>query len=266
MSYLRAISTLGCAERTLAEVATLARTYALDGVELRGLGGTLDLPAGLAQIYGAPPAFAVEAMQLGVRVFAFGTSFMLADGVEADRNALLAYVPWAEALGVRWLRVFDGGSPGDPARLQAAVDNLNWWRQQRRANDWRCDLMVETHDSLFTARAIGQFLEAAGDAALLWDTHHTWKKGGEDPLVTWRAIRSHVVHVHVKDSVSRPSGRHPFTYVLPGDGEFPARPLLAALRADSFAGAVSLEWERKWHPYLPPIEDALAAAARQNWW
>ena len=75
-----------------------------------------------------------------------------------------------------------------------------------------------------------------------------------------------VVHVHVKDSVSRPSARHPYTYVLPGDGEFPAAPLFAELRAGGFDGPVSLEWERMWHPYLPPLDEALRVAGARGWW
>ena len=85
-------------------------------------------------------------------------------------------------------------------------------------------------------------------------------------MATWRAIRSGVVHVHVKDSVGQPSARHPFTYVLPGDGEFPVSPLLAALQADGFDGPVSLEWERMWHPYLPSLDAALTVAAVRHWW
>ena len=75
-----------------------------------------------------------------------------------------------------------------------------------------------------------------------------------------------MVHVHVKDSVGIPSARHPFTYVLPGDGGFPIAPVLAALRADHFAGAVSLEWEKQWHPYLPSLDEALTTAAARGWW
>jgi hypothetical protein len=29
---------------------------------------------------------------------------------------------------------------------------------------------------------------------------------------------------------------------------------------------VSLEWEKLWHPYLAPLDDALNAAAKKNWW
>jgi sugar phosphate isomerase/epimerase len=131
---------------------------------------------------------------------------------------------------------------------------------------WRVDVMIETHDALTTAAAIRRLLAVVPDAAILWDSHHTWKKGGEDPVVTWRAIRGHVVHVHVKDSVSVPSARHPFSYVSPGEGEFPMTPLMAELRAANFPGPVSLEWERMWHPYLPPLDEALTVAAARGWW
>jgi sugar phosphate isomerase/epimerase len=54
--------------------------------------------------------------------------------------------------------------------------------------------------------------------------------------------------------------------VPPGDGEFPVTPLLAALRTDEFAGPVCFEWEKLWHPYLPPLDEALRVAAGRNWW
>jgi sugar phosphate isomerase/epimerase len=116
------------------------------------------------------------------------------------------------------------------------------------------------------AAAITEFLAAVPGVGLLWDAHHTWRKGGEDPVATWRAVRAHVVHLHVKDSVAVPSARHPFTYVLPGDGGFPMAALMAAVRVAGFTGPVSLEWEKQWHPYLPPLETALRVAAARTWW
>ena len=91
---------------------------------------------------------------------------------------------------------------------------------------------------------------------------------GEAPAATWKTIRNHVVHLHVKDSVSRPSptGTHPYTYVLPGDGEFPMAELRELLRLDKYEGVMSLEWERMWHPYLPEIDKALYHAAFNRWW
>lgn len=267
MTLFRCFSTLGCPDFSLDDALALAAKHRLDGIELRTLGGTVELPAYLAAQFGSPGALVERLRGVSVRIVSFDTSLYLAGGSEAERAALLAFVPWAEALGVRWLRVFDGrGQRDDAGAIAAAAESVRWWREVRRERSLRADIMVETHDTLFTATAIAQFLAAAPGTGILWDSHHTWKKGGEDPVTTWRAIRAGVVHVHVKDSIGVPSARHPFTYVLPGDGEFPMAPLLAALRADRYAGPLSLEWEKMWHPYLAPLDDALAIAAARRWW
>lgn len=263
MNYRRAFSTLGCPELSLDAALALAQRHEIDAVELRALGGTTDLPALFAREFGTPAALAAHLAPRAARIVALDTSLKLADATAADWDGLLAFVPWAEALGVRWLRVFDGGQPG--TSLEPMLAALAHWRAHRARGGATVDVMIETHDSLFTAAAVRAFIARAPDAAILWDSHHTWKKGGEDPLVTWAAIRPHVVHVHVKDSISRPSARHPFTYVLPGEGEFPMAPLRHVL-AREFAGVVSLEWEKQWHPYLPPLEEALRVARERGWW
>ena len=201
-----------------------------------------------------------------VRVASLDTSLHLITGKPGEREQLVEFLPWAEALAVPYLRVFDGGKTGEADELAEAAESIRWWRELRRLNGWRADLMVETHDVLFTGAMIAEFLAVAPGTAILWDTHHTWKKGGEDPIKTWRAIHRHVVHVHVKDSRSVPSAKHPFTYVLPGLGEFPGAPIFTELQATGFAGPVSLEWERLWHPYLPSLDEALTVAVEQKWW
>lgn len=264
--YQRAISTLGCPDFSLEETRALAQRHGLDAVELRALGGTIDLPAYFAQAYGSPAAMADRiAREPGPRIASLDTSLKLAGSNAADREAFLQFLPWAEHLGVRWLRVFDGGHAADLATHREMAETVAWWRGLRAKNGWKADIMVETHDALHSARAIHDFLREAPGTAILWDTHHTWHKGGEEPVATWNAIKPFVVHVHVKDSIAKPSAKHAFTYVLPGDGLFPARPLIAALKND-FNGVVSLEWELLWHPYLPPVADALAAAAKCKWW
>jgi len=270
MSYLRAFSSLGCPQASLDEAFALAARFGLDAVELRSLGGTVELPAYLAAQFGSPEALADRLAgglpgAPGVRIAALGTSFRMIGSSPLDRDALIDFAMWAEALDVPWLRAFDGGKNADESEMAAAAETLRWWKEERARRKWSTDLMVETHDSLFTADAIERAVAAMPGLAILWDTHHTWKKGGEDPLITWRRVGSHVVHVHVKDSVSVPSARHPYTYTLPGTGEFPAAPLLGTLKA-GFSGVVSLEWEKLWHPSLPALDEALASAAARKWW
>lgn len=266
MSLPRCISSLGCPELSLDALLALAEKHDVPQVELRALGGTLDLAAYFAQEFGSPAKLAERMRESRVRIAAFNASLHLVGPNDAEREQFLSLVPWADAVGVRWLRVFDGGRNADTGELSEAAATLTWWHELRARRGWKADVMVETHDALITAAAIERFRAALSGTAILWDAHHTWRKGNEDPVATWRAIRSWVVHVHVKDSVAVPSARHPFTYVLPGDGGFPVGPLLAKLRADRFSGPVSLEWEKLWHPYLPPLDEALTTAAARGWW
>ncbi|WP_198529923.1 sugar phosphate isomerase/epimerase family protein [Geminisphaera colitermitum] len=262
-----AFSTLGCVELSLADSLRLAARHRLDAIELRGIGGSLDVPAQLEKTFGTPEAFAAAAGANPVSICSLDTSLFLIGNIAADRDAFLRYLPWAEALGVPRLRVFDGGTDLNDAELGQALDTLSWWNDLRRANRWRADVMIETHDALTRTPAILRFLaRAPSGTGLLWDTHHTWRLGGEETAATWQAIRSRVVHIHVKDSISRPSYYGAHTYVPPGQGEFAMNTLRALLARDAYAGAVSLEWERHWHPELVPLEEALASAATREWW
>lgn len=261
---VKAFSTLGCPAATLDEVITLARRYGVQSVELRALGGRIDLPAYLKDTFGTPDAFAARLADSGVGVAALDTSFRLLGATAKTRDELLEFLPWAEVLGGVNLRVFDGKCPeGENAAEQGAAE-LSWWQEQRAKHGWRSDLIVETHDSLLTSDAILE-LAAAAPLRLLWDSHHTWKKGEEDPVQTWETIRSVVVHVHVKDSVPAPGARDGYVYTLPGDGVFPMASLRQAFAAANFSGPVSLEWERLWKPELAPLEQALERA-NQGWW
>lgn len=265
MSYLRAFSTLGCAELSPLEALALAERHGLAGVELRAAGGTVELLPYLAHTYGSPAALAQAAAGFRPRIVLLATSVRLTGVTEADHENLLGLASWAEGLGVRWLRVFDGDSGRSPAGEKEALETLRWWRQARAARNWNVNCLVETHDSLLDAAGMARFAAAAPDIGILWDTHHTWKKRGEDPGHTWRASAPCVAHIHVKDSVPTPHGNSDYTYVLPAQGKFPMAPLARALAKD-YRGIVSLEWERLWHPELPPLDQALAAAAAAEWW
>lgn len=265
MAFTRCFSTLGCPELSLDEVFTLATQHGIEAVELRALGGTIDLAEYFAREFGTPEKLADHVRGRSPRIVAIDTSLCLVGAKATDRAQVEALAPWAETLGVRWLRAFDGGADASDAEIAEAKATLKAWASLRASRGWKVELMVETHDSLFTSDAIRRFAAAAPDVRILWDSHHTWKRGGEHPVATWQAIKAQVVHIHVKDSVSRPSGRHPYTYALPGTGEFPMVELREVLAKESDA-AVSLEWEKLWHPELEPLNAALQSAAERGWW
>jgi sugar phosphate isomerase/epimerase len=262
-SYERAFSTLGCPSMDLGESCAMAHAFGIPAIELRALGGSLDLPSYFSGRRESPAS--ILGASAGVRIVAFGTSLRLADGTDEDRRRFLEHIPWAEAIGVPRLRVFDGGSISDGSSVERVAEAAGWWRALRAERGWKTDIMVETHDSLLRAADIQRFTDAAPGTGILWDSHHTWRKGGEDPAQTWHAIGPHVVHIHVKDSIAGSTPGAPAGYVLPGTGEFPMAALRDAL-AGNYGGPLSLEWERQWHPEIAPIEEALRSAAATSWW
>jgi sugar phosphate isomerase/epimerase len=262
----RAFSTLGCAEFDLPATLALAARHGLDAIEIRAMGGTVDLATYFEAAYGTPARLASVLANSPVRVCALDTSLRLIGATPESREAFLRYVPWAEAAGVPALRVFDGGVSGDAAEIEQALATLAWWQERARHEGWSVDVEIETHDAFADVDALARFLEAAPNCQLLWDSHHTWRKGGCNPVEVWKLVQLHTRHIHVKDSIAKPSDRFPYSYVLPGAGEFPMTKLLQALDESSYDGIISLEWERLWHPDLPPLEDALAYAAQTGWW
>lgn len=262
-SFPIAFSSIGCPHNSLQELCLICRQSTVFNVEIRALESELDLPKFLQSKFLSPEKWAETVHSEGINVCGLSSSLKLVGNKPQDREDFLRFIPWAEALGGAPLRVFDGGDveTGLPARaLREALETIAWWRELKAANGWSTDIIIETHDALAHRESVQRLqhhLKTPVD--ILWDTHHTWKKGGEDIPATWSAIGQWVRHIHIKDSISVPSARHPFTYVLPGTGEFPLQETLQYLVQQKFGGMVSLEWEKLWHPYLGPLEDALKA-------
>jgi len=247
----------------------MAGEFGIPGIELRGSGGRMDMPQYFAEEHLTPARMWELCQPEQTRIVVAGSSVKLTDASDQARAELLNFCSWADAMRIPYVRVFGGGTwekSLTDADFAIAVEFINWWRQEKTARQWEVELLLETHDAfsgsgpcLKLNRLLAQPLR------LIWDSHHTWRIGGESPESTWKQIGSLVRHVQVKDSVDRPSARHPYTYVLPGEGEMPLSEVMGVLVREGFSGFVSLEWERFWHPYLPPLRDALAVLQTQDW-
>src|SRR5258706_10224419 len=144
MSFSRCFSSLGCPELSLDATVALARKHGIRLVELRALGGTIDLPAHFGARFGSPEQLALQMHGAPVQIVALNASLRLVGATTAARDELAAFAPWADALGAKWLRVFDGGRQGDAAELAEAAETIRWWRVLRRDRGWQADIMVET--------------------------------------------------------------------------------------------------------------------------
>jgi sugar phosphate isomerase/epimerase len=262
-------STLGCPDSTLPQIGALLAEFDLHELEIRAVEKRIDLPQWSQEsgwsVDRASQLFAQHAIHFRVA----GSSFKLVGNDERSRLEMLAFTQWAESWGARYVRAFGAGNWGQPLTendYSNAVQGVQWWREEKRKHNWRIELLLETHDAFSASPPCRELQARLGEPlGIIWDSHHTWRLAGESPRHSWSQLGPWIRHVHIKDSIPQPSARHPHTYVLPGDGDVPLSDIITVLRENDFAETVSLEWEKMWHPYLPPLRDALASLKAQPW-
>jgi sugar phosphate isomerase/epimerase len=224
----------------------------------------------LQEEYGSLSAAKRVAQAAEVEIACLDSSFQLCASTADARTELAGFANLAQALGTPYIRVFGGPSEAGTLsvqELQTAQAHYDWWREAKAANGWSCDLLLETHDGFSFSQKCEQLLaKIPVFPGVLWDLHHTWRSGKETVTETWSRIGHAVRHIHIKDGNGMPSEHHPYTLTLPGSGEFPFGEAFELLTRESYSGVVSIEWERKWHPYLPPLEEALGRARELGWW
>lgn len=259
-------STLGLPESGWDDAVALARAFSFEGVELRVLQESVDLPAALRKEFETPERFAKAIGDSGLRVPSLDSSLRLCDAREDHRRELLSLAEWAQAANVPYLRVFDGGELGagsQPEVRTSMLHELDAWYRLKEREGFSCDLIVETHWALVRPRDVRSFsAESGGRLRLLWDIGHTWTHSRESLSETWAELRDIVRHIHVKDLARDPVVRD----VLPGEGMLPVPSLFDQLVSDGFSGAVSLEWEKFWHRDLPSLAEALESGRKHGWW
>jgi sugar phosphate isomerase/epimerase len=262
-------STLGCAELSFPEICELFGEFGLRELEIRAVDGRVDLPQWAADKGWSPLRATALLAQHRIQLRVAGSSFKLVGNDEKSRAEMLAFCQWADSWGAPYVRAFGGGTWGQPlseADYDQAAQTIAWWQREKKLRDWRTELLLETHDGFSASGPCRElFARLREPIGIIWDSHHTWRLGGESPRESWSQLSLWIRHIHIKDSVAQPSARHPFTYVLPGNGEMPLGQLVNLLTEHQFAGAVSLEWERLWHPYLPSLREALARLEAQPW-
>jgi sugar phosphate isomerase/epimerase len=248
-------SSIGCPDASLQEMEDLAAAFELDFVELRALGGTIDLPAYFAKFQPEKPKV--------VEVRLVATNLHLMTATDQDIEVFLRYAALADKLGSRFLRVFGGGKWGDPlteSGLNHAADVVQLCRAALHNQKSSCEMLLETHSAFSASKCCLVLNEKLEEPIrILWDAHHTWRSAGESPRHTWRQIGHLVRHMHVSDSRAKPAepGHQPYDCILPGTGEYPMAELRELLTEVGFSYGVSLEWEKLWHPHLPEVPEAL---------
>ena len=256
-------STLGCAGLCLAESARLGKTHGMSGIELRGIAGETDarkIPD-LAAEHAADSRALLD--EVGIVPVVLGTSCKFHDPGKR-RAALDEGVTSAKAaagLGIPFIRVFGNDAKPDAATAtRSVIEGIG----ELCAAAGDVIVLLEVHGDFNRSEALMPVIGALDrggvrNFGLIWDVAHSDRAYGSEWQRLYNDIAPWVRHVHIKDHllIAAGSGTRSFRLTMPGDGEIPIRDIVRRLALDGYSGYFSLEWERMWHPELPPIEDAL---------
>ena len=259
-------STLGCPQWDLQRVLEFAAVQGYAALELRGLEGTMDLPKhpelAPARLAGLKRRLA----GLGLKVTCLGSSANMHEMDAAKRAAQLdearRFIDLAQGLGAPYVRVFGNeyveGVPREAmlAHIARGLKELGVY-----AGDRQVTVLIESHGDFIDSPSLLELLRRADSphVALLWDAHHTFVSGKEEPEHTVQQLGSYIRHTHLKDSVPAGQDRR---YVLTGAGEVPVRRQVEALARSGYQGYYSFEWEKRWHPEIEEPEVAFAQFAQ----
>ena len=247
-----AFSTLGCPDWELREIVAAARKWGYEGVELRAVGGSLDL-LGRAELGRG------EFQDL--EICCVDTSCVFHSPQASERaehvNIALAHAELAAKLGAPLIRVF-------PNKIQSGV-------QREETRDWiaAClreiaermpddvDVGLETHGDFARAECAAEIVALADHpkVKVIWDVANSVAAGDEIQAAA-RVVQPYLAHVHLRDA--KPvAGSELWLPVLAGTGRVSFAEAVAALRDLNYDGFVSFEWEKYWHPEIEEPEVAL---------
>jgi sugar phosphate isomerase/epimerase len=259
-----AFSTLGCPSWEWNKILDFAQVNGFAAIELRGLMGSLDLPASPEF---APARITQTKRQIadhGLKISDLGSSSEMHVEDAAQRAKQMAdarrFIDLAAALESPYVRVFGNELRGPREEVIARVaDGLH--QLGAYAGPRGVTVIIESHGDFVDSPTLKEVLTRADSkyAALLWDAHHTYVEGREQPEHTVAELGKWIRHTHLKDSV--PAGKER-RYVLTGKGDVPIERQVMALRRIGYKGYYCFEWEKVWHPDLVEADIAFPDYAR----
>jgi sugar phosphate isomerase/epimerase len=264
--YPIAFSTLGCPAWSFKNVLDQADRLGYAAIELRGIAGEMDLPK-VPELMGSRLAESKRGLAaLGIVVSDLGASARMHEKDAAIREKQLdegrRFIDLAHALGVKYVRMFGDKMPeGEPRDevLKRVVDGFQ--KMAAHAKPAGVVVLIESHGDFNHSKDLEEVLKSVGsDAfALLWDAHHTFVTGGEQPAETYAKLGRWMRHTHLKDSKPEGADRR---YVLTGTGDVPVEGQVKVLAAAGYRGYYCFEWEKKWHPEIEEPEVAFPHYAK----
>lgn len=255
-----AFSTLGCPGWSWKTILGHASEWGYAAIELRGIQGEMDLTR-RPELSGAGLSQSMKDLEaLSLRVSDLGASATMHEFEPEKRRAQLdegrRFIDLAHRMKVPYVRVFgdkivEGQSK--EATLDRVVSGLRELGQHAKGSG--VQVLIESHGDFPDSPTLLDLMKKVSmpEVGILWDTHHTFVMGKEQPAETYRRLKAYIKHTHIKDSKGEGES---LRYVLPGTGRVPMREIVRVLATGGYRGYYCFEWEKAWHKEIEEPEVA----------
>jgi sugar phosphate isomerase/epimerase len=255
-----AFSTLGCPEWNLEQIAEAACNLGYQGIELRALGGTinlLDRPELQARAIEQTRAF-LQDQNLSICCVDTSCSFDAVDDCVRQENVEIAlrHCELATALGAALIRVFPNEIPAGATREETRDRIAASLREVAKRTPSGIRIGLETHGAFARGQAAAEIIRLVDEdsVGLVWDVANALA-AGDSIEESARAVAPYLMHVHLRDARAVAGDEH-WLPVLAGRGAVSFVETIDALQGLAYQGYVSFEWEKYWHPEIEEPEVA----------
>jgi len=256
-----AFSTLGCPNWELGQIAEAARSLGYDGIELRAVGGDLNLlerPEFSRDVLATTRQLLVD-QHVSVCCVDSSCTFDSPDAAERRKQVEVAirHCELAAALGAPLIRVF-------PDKVQAGATFANTrdniaacLHEVAERSSAEVRIGLETHGDFARGEVAAEIVRISAHAkvALIWDVANSLA-AGDTMEEAARAVSPYLAHVHLRDARPVHGSAH-WLPVLAGRGQVSFTATVDALVELNYDGYISFEWEKYWHPEIEDPEIAL---------
>lgn len=255
---------MGCPTWDLATMASHAKPMGYNGIELRALGGQMNLAN--APELAADPAKVVQALSdldLELVCLSSSATFHSRDPHEVeDQKAIVReYIELAAKLSCPFVRVFGsevpkGSGPDQTAnRIANALHDL-----ASHAAKHRVTILIENSGDFCSSKEIWYLLNIVNHPAVkaCWNPLNA-ASIGERPTISIPRLGTRLGMVHVCDATFDEGGAID-QYVLPGKGSVELYAMIRFLVGLGYDGYIMFDWPKMWVADLAEPEAALPAA------
>ena len=263
-----AFSTVSCPEWDFEQIASRAKEYGYDGVEIRGF---LNEP-----LLTSSNVFLSDAKKIrslfkyhGIEIACLSSSIAMSGRPKVDRQKaeeLKQFIDTAVAIGCPLVKVFDAMVVPGGFFSRAGMMNRGRASTALALGDWLLPLgdyaaergviiVVENALSFRDAKEMWMILDRLShpSIACCWDLFNA-ALIGEAPAISVPTLNSKIQYTQIKDAKLGSLGA---SYCKLGEGDVQVQKFLIRLKGIGYTGYVTLEWEKAWLPNIAGPDEIL---------